>query len=259
MMKNFRLFLTVMVCSLVLWGSGAGAHEFIVKPDAMGVRPGEEISFSVISAHVFMVSEEMEPKDKVTVNLVNGEAATPVTLQPNPGRMTLDGIAKCRNSGYSILSGHRLGMVWTKTTKGWKQGPKKDLEGVVSESKKYEKFCKALIRAGKADQGYGRVLGHGLEIVPMEDPGACRVNTEMAVKILCQGNPLSAEVRATYDRFSSHPNSYAYVTQSDEQGIAQVKITHAGTWMVRVETRLKQPAEDYDVHVMRAVLVFEVK
>jgi hypothetical protein len=48
------------------------------------------------------------------------------------------------------------------------------------------------------------------------------------------------------------------VTESRE-GIARVKITHPGPWMVRVEKRLAVAEKDYSLHVLKAVLVFPVE
>ena len=258
MMKICKSLLPALVTCLIFFSSSF-AHEFFIKPDRMSVTPGQKVKFSVMSSHVFMENEEMEPKEQVIVSMVKDDVSALVKLQPNPEQNTLDGAFACKDKGYSILSGHRKGMIWTQTTQGWKQGTKKTLKGVVSPGKKYEKFCKVLIKSGKSDHGYDAVLNDPLEIVPLTDPGTCAVNKEMEFKILCQGQPLSTDVWATYDGFTSNPNTYAYFTQCNSQGIAKVKITHPGTWMVRVQTESKQAGQDYDIHVMRAILVFEVK
>lgn len=252
--KFFLLSLMIFFTSI----TSVYAHEFIIKPVQTHVEPNQKIPFSVVSCHVFMVSEEMEPGDQVDVSLITGNSVTPIKLHSNPTLMSHDGVVKCESEGYAVISGHRQGMIWTQTTQGWKQESKKNLKGVVS-SGKYEKFCKTLIKAGKATHGYDTIVKDKLEIVPMTNPAAAAVNTEMEFKILYDGNPLSTEVYATYDGFSANPNTYAYFTECNDQGIAKVKITHPGTWMVRVQKKVEQPTEDYDAHVMRAVLVFGVK
>ncbi|CCK78387.1 DUF4198 domain-containing protein [Desulfobacula toluolica] len=256
--KTYNFFLFSLISCFVCLPSVL-AHEFIIKPVLMSVEPGEKVPFSVISAHVFMVSQEMEPADKVEVSMIKGDAVTPLKLTSNPILMSQDGIVLCKEHGYSILAGHRKGMIWTQTTQGYKQGGKKGLKNVVSASKKYEKFCKTIIRAGKADNGYGKIINDKLEIVPLTDPGTVKINTEMEFKIIYDGKPFSTDVFATYDGFSANPNTYAYFTQCNSQGIAKVKITHPGNWMVRIQTESKQAGQDYDIHVMRAILVFEVK
>ena len=256
MKKSFGITLFVLLACII--ASSAFAHEFIIKPVQFNAEPGQKIPFSVVSAHVFMVSEEMEPAEYVGVSLIKGNSRTSLKLQPNSMLLTLDGVVGCTKSGSAIIAGHRKGMVWTNTTKGWKQASKKGLKGVIS-SGKYEKFCKTLINTSKADKGYAKVVGDKLEIVPMSNPALAETGDDMEFKILYDGKPLSTEVFATFDGFTTNPNTYAYFTECNDKGIAKVKITHPGAWMIRVQKKIEQPTKDYDIHVMRAVLVFEVK
>ena len=258
MKKKCIKFSGILLTLALIFSPLAMAHEFIIKPVNMAPEPGEKLPLSVISAHVFMVSEEMEPLDQVDVSLVRGETNKTVNLVKNPTLMTLDGIVTLEDQGTYILSGHRKGMLWSQTTQGWKQAGKKGLSGVIS-SGKYEKFCKVLVNVGKYDEGYRQVMGHDLEIIPMENPAGKKVGDEVAFKILFKGAPLSTKVYATYDGFSRHPNTYAYFTETDENGVGIVKIHHAGRWMVRVENKIETKTEDYDTHALRAVLVFDIQ
>ncbi|MCP4747825.1 MAG: DUF4198 domain-containing protein [Desulfobacteraceae bacterium] len=257
-MKRFTLVIafTVTIFSMILAGP-ALAHEFILKPVQFNAPVGHQLPFSIVSAHVFMISEEMEPIDQVEVQLMGADIQKKVALKPNNMLLTLDGKVEISKEGSSILCGHRKGIIWTKTTKGWKQASKKALTGVIS-SGKYEKFCKTLIINGKSDDGFKRIVGHKLEIVPVDDPGKVQMNEDLAFKVLFDDNPLTTEVFASYDGFSSNPNTYAYYTETNEKGIAKVKITQRGTWMVRVQHKVDKSADDFDTHVMRAIFVFGV-
>lgn len=256
-MKKLMVLLVLVLMAPVFGITQAVAHEFIVKPVQMQVSVGQKVPFSVISAHVFMVSEEMEPLDQVDLSLVKANEIQKLTLKPNDMLLTHDGIADLKQEGTHILAGHRKGMIWTHTTQGWQQASKKGLQGVLS-SGKYEKFCKTLVVAGQSDEGYKKILGHQLEIVPLGDPKQAVIGKDLRFQILFDGKPLSTEVHATYDGFTDAPNTYAYFTEADENGVARVKITHPGTWMVRVQHKLTEPTEDYDQHVLRSVLVFGV-
>jgi len=258
-MKRIATTVGIMTAGLILSISGSGlAHEFILKPVQMNPSPDQTVPFSVVSAHVFMVSEEMEPVDQVSVRLHSEGKPGEIALSENPTLMTLDGIAEIPSEGTHILAGHRKGMIWTQTTQGWKQAGKKGLTGVIS-SGLYEKFCKTLITAGTSDDGYQTVLDQTLEIVPVENPAELRTGDETVFQILYDGKPISTEVLATYDGFSSRPGTYAYFTESDAEGMAHVQIDHPGTWMVRAEHKMDDPTEDYDTHVLRSVLVFDVR
>ena len=59
--------------------------------------------------------------------------------------------------------------------------------------------------------------------------------------------------------FRRRENTYAYYTEGHKDGMAKVKITNQGLWMVRVQHTAPERGEDYDRYVARAVLLFEVK
>ncbi|TIH18503.1 DUF4198 domain-containing protein [Marinifilum sp. JC120] len=259
-MKLLKPTTLVLSCLLaVLCCSTAFAHEFIVKPVQLTAEKGHVVPFSVVSAHIFMISEEMEPINQVEMNFIQNGKSTPVKLTENKMLMTLDGQVKPEAEGTAIIAGHRNGMIWTQTTQGWKQQSKKGLKGVI-KSGKYEKFCKTLITVGKADGNYKKIVGHKLEIVPMSDPTLAKVGDEIEFQTLLDGKAVSIEsMTATYDGFSMTPNTYAYFTEPYGNGLAKVKITAPGTWMVRAQYKNDNPTADYDSHVMRAVLIFEVK
>ena len=257
-MKIRALHFVLSLLLVVLCFGVAQAHEFILKPVSTAVAPGQNTAFSAVSAHVFMVSEEVEPLEYVKVSLVSGDETTPLTVAVNEPALTLDGAFTAKAEGTAILAGHREGVIWTNTTQGWVMGSKKGLDGVIS-SGLYEKFCKTLITVGKADDGWSKVLGQTLEIVPLTDPTQAKAGDDVEFKILFDGQPFAPDmVLATYDGFVDYPNTYAYYTEPDEQGLAKVKITTPGLWMVRVQKVMEEGTEDYDKHVMRAVLIFEV-
>ncbi|WP_419779248.1 DUF4198 domain-containing protein [Maridesulfovibrio sp.] len=256
-LKRISLVLSFLLVAMCC--STAFAHEFIIKPVQLTVAKDHVVPFSIVSAHVFMISEEMEPIDQVETKLFLDGKTTQLNLAENKMLMTLDGQIKPEAEGTAIIAGHRKGMIWTQTTKGWKQQSKKGLKGVI-RSGKYEKFCKTLVNVGRADGSYNKVLGQRLEIIPMSDPTKAEVGQEIEFQTLLDGKPVSVEsMAATYDGFSQTPNTFAYFTEPYGNGITKLKITAPGTWMVRVQHVDKTSNPDYDSHVMRSVLVFEVK
>ncbi len=248
--------LFVLSCFVV---PAALSHEFIVKPATMDPHAHQVLPLSVLSGHIFMVSEEMEPAEHVVLSLVKGKDVKPVSIEKNPTLMTLDAAVTLEGEGSYLLCGHRQGVIWNNTSQGWKQVSKKGLKNVIS-SGKYEKFCKTLVHVDVPDKDtYKHVVGQDLEIVPLDDPASLTPGDEGRFKVLFRGRPLATTVYASYDGFSSRPNTWAYMTETDETGVAYVKFHHPGIWMIRVKNKIDQATEDYDAHVMKSVLVFNVK
>jgi len=238
--------LTVIYCSI--FASSSRAHEFIIKPASLHVKAGDKVPFSILSTHVFMSSEELLSAKTVKASLLEGNKSIELSLVENNNSQTLDGIATPSTKGTAIIAGHLLEPIETVTSQ----------ETGKQQKAKFEKFSKALIVVENADKNYEKVLGHRLEIVPTTNPAAARIGEELSFRILFDGKPLQAYVYATYDGFSRYYNTYSYATESRE-GIAQIKITHPGPWMVRVEKRLAVTEKDYALHVLKAVLVFPVE
>jgi len=240
--------------SLLAFGFGlvfvslAQSHEFIIKPASSYAKPGEKLPFNVLSTHVFMTGEELLSAAAVKVSLLEGGKSVDLPLKENNISQTLDGSATLQSRGTAIVAGHLLEPVETVSSQ----------ETGKPQKARFEKFSKALIVVESADKNYEKVLGHRLEIIPTTNPMAARIGDELTFKVLFDGKPLQANVFATYDGFSRYYSTYAYVTESRE-GIAHIKISHPGTWLVRVEKRIGEIGKPYELLVLKATLVFSVE
>jgi uncharacterized GH25 family protein len=252
-MKPLRLArrraLTIFCFFILAAVSAAHGHEFILKPAKFQNQPGAKISFSVLAAHVFMVSDEMEPLPTVKAWLHEDAKRTTISLRENRGAKVLEGEALLSAPGTAVLVGHLEEPVETRTAQGSKAGAKI----------KREKWSKVFLSGGGApDKHYEKVLGHKLEIVPLANPLALKVGNELSARILLDGKPLTAMVYATYDGFSRHDYTYAYATES-KGGTAHIKFSHPGVWMVRVENRRQVDHKDFNQQVLKATLIFPVE
>ncbi|WP_027192155.1 DUF4198 domain-containing protein [Fundidesulfovibrio putealis] len=254
---RLRMLLLALAALMTVAAVPASAHEFVVKPVKAAVKAGEKLTLSALSAHVFMVSEELEDPANVKIKAVDAAGtSSEVAVTANKATLAYDGQTSFAKPGYGMLLGHRLPEVWTKTPEGMKKGTKADFPG-ATVSNLYEKFCKTLIVVDKADDGWKKSAGHKLEIMPLADPAGYKAGQEAAFQILVDGKPQSAEVFATCDGYTKTPNSYGWYTETDDKGVAQVKFSQKGLWMVRVQH--KAPGKDgITEHVMRSVLVFAV-
>lgn len=246
------------VAALCAAAMPVAAHEFIVKPAATEVAAGSALPVTVVSSHVFMKSEELEQAEDVAVWLVRGDKRESVKLTANQAAFTYDGIVTAPSASGFIIAGSRLPQIWSLTPEGLKQGTPTTLPG-ARRPMKIEKFSKTLINLHDANDVWSRTLGDRLEVVPMANPASVRPGQDLRVRILFDGKPLSTRVYATYDGFTENPNSYAYFTETADDGTAQVRITQPGLWMVRVEQRMEEKAADHEQYMARAVVVFQVK
>ena len=255
-MSHQRFFLIFSLAIMLAGTFTANAHEVILVPQTWeAYTTGQKLPFSVVSAHVFMKSEELENPDNVKVSY--GGRDIPVTA--NSAFKTYDGTVTLKKTGAAFLRVHRLGEVWSNTPKGIVKGDRSTLKGVVW-SKKYEKFCKTLIPVDGKSDGWDTKTGDLLEIVPFENPLALKAGDTFKVQILYKGKPASPEaVTATYDGFSDSPNAYAYFTEPYGDGEANIKISAPGFWIIRVEYTVDEKGANYDQHVLRSVLAFPVR
>ncbi len=252
------LIVSSILAVLVCFSQTLMAHEFIVKPSSFTVQPSERMAVEVLSAHVFIESEEIEPVENVEVySLGQMSKRTEIPLVEDKEKLVLKGDLG-QDTMATILVGHRKGMIWSKTTQGWKQESKKNLTGVLS-SGKYEKFSKALITAEGKEEKLRKPVGHRLEIIPLKNHRAIKPGDELRCQILFEGKPLATEIFATFDGFSTQPNTYAYYSNSNDTGKAAVKISKPGIWMIRVQHEINSATADYDKEVLRAVLLFSVE
>jgi len=146
------------------------------------------------------------------------------------------------------------------TPEGRKMKSKKELPDAIS-CRYVEFFAKAVFHAGKpGGNAYKTVLGQTIEMVPQKDPGMIKNGEYFPIKVLFKGKPLAHEfVYATYVGFSTRED-YAFTTRTDKEGIAEIRITNAGIWWVKVP--LKKHHEDKsecDMDKYAAILTFEVK
>jgi uncharacterized GH25 family protein len=256
---GFALQFTSTVAFFLLSASVAIAHELILKPESHTTPPQTALDFAILSTHRFMAAEEMEDIKLVEAAFVQKGEVIPLNLQENAQNNQIEGEIALDNNQPAYLTAHRLGAIWSMTPEGMKEGTKATLGDSVLWSAKYEKFAKTLINAAPDDESYATPVNQRLEIIPLANPATLELGRDLPVQIRYNGEPLATSVLATYDGFTETPVSYAYYTETDADGIAQIRITVPGVWMIRVEHREDLDSGEYDRYITRSVLSFEVK
>jgi uncharacterized GH25 family protein len=134
--------------------------------------------------------------------------------------------------------------------------------GSVDHATLIKKYAKALVVSGSKTGSPAEVLGHELEIVPVEVPADWRSGRDLHFRVLYNGRPLpSGDLVATYLGFKPE-TAWCYATATDRQGVALVRPSQAGTWVIRVRTQkpaAKDKQAEYDVESISATLVLEIQ
>jgi len=187
-------------------------------------------------------------------------------LSPNEGGFLATAIKFSEPGGYIVSAVLKPGFYTMYIEDGkihHKSAPKTGLKGVIM-SFYYEQYSKCLIDVGDAsDASLSKPVGHRLEIIPLNNPyelhgcGGHFLN----VKVLFDGRPASyCKVYATYSGFSTD-DAFACTTTTDSEGVAKIRLTHWGPWLIKTEMRLPPTDEiknKCDEMYYTATLTFEI-
>lgn len=115
---------------------------------------------------------------------------------------------------------------------------KQDMTGLanVFSSTYSQQFAKTIFCVGDRTAGaFDRPLGQTLEIVPLVNPYEIANNTggDLPVLVLFEGEPAAhVKLSAKYEGFSQTDES-SCATMTDKNGVAHIRITHWGPWIVK--------------------------
>lgn len=130
---------------------------------------------------------------------------------------------------------------------------------------KYSKHVKALFQVGdKQTTSFSQEFRYPIEIIPQQNPFSLKVGDSLPVKVFLNGKPVANQlVYASYVGFHKHDDAGQHVeavqTRTDEQGVAQIKISKQGLWYVRLIHMVASEEEGVDYESNWATITFEVK
>ena len=267
-----RLISVILAGAFLLSTAAYACHPWINANDYMPKTSGP-IRFHLAYGHNYPFGHSFYDYDAVgRLYIVNPngkeEPTGPRVLdQDRSSQVQYESKQELEEGTYVVVMEEK-GNFSARTDKGYQRKSKKELKGQnVDGNVRYcRSFCKAVVNVGgkSAGQGYRKVLGHGLEIVPLKDPGLLRTNDILPLKVLHNGKTLaeSVMVYATYMGFSNQVDAFAYTAwaSSYHEGVAKIRLLQPGTWMVFVFHKLPYPdAELADQYSFQSTLTFEVK
>ncbi len=164
-----------------------------------------------------------------------------------------------KNEGTYLVVGKKKEEFSSKTTDGYKYQSKKELKNVI-QCNYSGGYVKAIVNAGMGGgDAFSKPAGHTLEIVPLTDPANLKQGDYISLKVLYKGEPLRADVFATYAGFSTE-GAWAYTTGTNKDGVSRVKILVPGVWLIKVGHKESFPdPKECDQYSFTSTLTFEVK
>ena len=254
-----------LTIALILSAALARAHDFWLVPDAFQVAMSGEVVVRGQTSSAFPTTLSAVTPDRVTeariVGAADDERVTALSTRDNslvlrhrprtPGqkivavavgwRLVNETAASFRN--YLVAEGAEDALKHYDRTG---QLPTGDIV------RRYAKYGKTAIEVGDGPRAFDRVIGHPLEFIPLADPAAAKVASELRIRLVFLGKPLAgarvhAGVAPTAGKAT--PPDQTLVTSDD--GIVTVPVGVAGLWNVRTIHVVLAPTgagADWDVH-----------
>ncbi len=253
MKKAFKTgLLALFFCSASL----ADAHSLWFNMDGHGYAVNQPMTVELGWGHKF-------PKD---TEIKEGMLNEVFALAPDGKRLPLKQVSNTLfefvppEAGVYVISGNVHPGFVSKTTKGYKMGPRNHFEQVIS-CFHYDLRGKTYLYAGNPTKMPIKIVGDPLEIIAMENPLSLKQGSDFSIKVLFNGTPLpGAEVHCTYAGFSNQPFTFAVTVKTDKNGIAGFALRKKGEWFVSVTHEMPyHDKSECDTQKYNATLTFDVK
>ena len=224
---------------ILLLAAPAAAHDFWIEPSSFRPAPGERVAVRL------RVGERMQG-DPVPRNPDRIERFAAVGPD---GEAEVAGIAGSDPAGWTSPAGP--GLHWivfdSNHARLEQAGPAFDRylgeegldhirrqgDGPVKEV--YSRCAKSLLRVGEGSEGFDRVLGLELELVPEKDPYSLKPGEALPVRLLYRGKPLDGALVMAL----ASPESP--VSARTAGGRASLVLDRPGLWLVKAVHMVPAP------------------
>lgn len=143
----------------------------------------------------------------------------------------------------------------------------REQEGILDQParERYSKHVKTILQVGDTvTDSHLQLLAYPIEIVPQTNPAELQVGDTLRVLVAEEGQPVAEQrVYASYEGFHQHEDDgghqEAVKTRTDNRGVAEIDISHAGRWYVRLIRMVPVNDADADYESNWATLTFQVR
>ena len=185
--------------------------------------------------HKFPVHDFLDKEKLVEFKLIKPDGQSQ-NLEPGEGGFLATPLIIKKEGAHVVAAATRNGFYTMYMKDGriqHKLGSKEGLEGVIL-SLYYENYTKALINVGETKvDAYSIPVGHGIEIVPLENPYLKKMGDTLELQVLHKGRPAAfCNIFATYAGFSP-TEDYAFANKTNGRGITKIRLLQPGHWVVK--------------------------
>lgn len=250
-----------IICLAFFMGAQAWSHDLWVTMEKYQIEKAAIPTMAIFSGHQFpSAASDYLAADRLAKAFILTPTGRKIPAAAKPNG-TFGPPEPVTEKGTYLAVALPVGGFSTKTTDGYQRGKsKKEVSDAIECS--YSKKCaKTIFSVGKpSGELFLKPMGQDMEIVPQKNPSMIKVGETLPVLILLEGKPVRTMVFGTYEGFSETPNTFAYTTRTNKEGIADIKMIHNGTWLLIVKQEEAYPdATECDKRTWAASLTFEVQ
>jgi uncharacterized GH25 family protein len=259
------LLATILVAAIPAAGFGHNLWLNVVdySPE-LSKRTGAHTKVYFGFGHKFPVHDFLDSKKLREFKLIKPDGKSR-DLEPGQGGFMATPLILKKQGPHVVTAATKTGFYTMYFDGGrvhHKLGSKEGLEKVLL-SLYYENYTKALIDVGPTENdAYTSPVGHGIEIVPVENPYLKKAGDTLDLKVLHKGRPARfCTISATYVGFSASED-YIFSNKTNSRGISTIRLLEPGHWIVRAVVRKPASEELRDKCIEEkysATMSFEVK
>ncbi len=263
--------IAIVVCLVVGGVSILYAHDLFLKLDSYFLAPDTSVRITVLNG-TFTRSEAALVADRITdISMVGPDGITQLDVTGwsvegdssflrlktgDPGTYVIGVATRARNLDLeaddfnSYLEGDGITDVLDARRRN------NQLDKPATE--RYSKHVKALFQVGAArSSAFDTPLGYPAEIVPLQNPYALGVGSELSVRCLVDGRPVANQtvIAGGVHRGAAIEER---TVRADQYGVARITLDSPGKWYVKFVNMVEVMDNDLDYESKWATLTFEI-
>lgn len=205
----------------------AWAHDIVILADAERV----EVKYGHPGDWQYADREKL-----IDLRWMDGQGADG-SLREGLARDGLSLVSVGPDPGGSLVHARYDNGVWVRLPDGSYRNARPSLVAEAVDSLTSVKYAKALVRPGS----HATVVGHPLELVPLQDPFQLRPGGTLPVRVLLDGRPLADARVELGDGLTVLKEEDIAKFATDAQGVARIPVTRTGWQILAVDVDRASP------------------